>query len=674
MRNALRNFGKILILAIALVLVLSIADTMPIKAASDDMKVVYSLKQLKKAMKAKGSSSIIFRTEVHAEITIPSVKAAKNKDLYIVAPNVKIKNKSKFNSITVQSVVSYTEAVSGNTIIWNDPYETDLIVAKGKTVNKIVLMNSSGGLPSYRLRKGAKVKGVDFVAYDGTVSKPDTKKKTVSIIFYGEYDYEYDTTVTYSFDKNGRIVNAITQYDQHIENDNQYVDERLFTRVYKYDKNGNCIRSECLEDGDTTVSKYDSDNNLVKEERISDNESFYTVNYEYDKKGNLIRIESGSSDSGPHITEYRYDKNGRRIEEKIEDPEDDYVLNITYKYDKSGRCIEETSAYPDGSDVKEYVYDENGLLSKMTRKSANKIQYIEEYSRDYLGNEIFDIATNYYEYDDGDSDSYRYEEYVGEYQGEYQRYEDGFVSPVKFGLFDKEAHEKAGYTVVDTAKELIEAIKPGAKIIIEPGHINLSEYIETLDDNTFNAGHKYVKLNRQTDGFELVIKNTDDLLISGGWPNYYATHLEIDPRYSAVFRFEDCDNLKLSSFTCGHSEKGNCEGNVIDLYNCKNVGIYRMEMYGCGVYGIGAFNGSGDIRVYDSIIHYCEYGIYEFKELGNKVTFENCLFYGSNGGGAIYGWNEDSPDVIFKRCSFGQYESEVLYFDKRNTYIDCLWT
>ena len=668
MKKNCRIICKTFALLLTFVMLLSLVDFTPVQAASDDMKVVYTLKQLKKALKSKSGGSIVFRTEVNDSITIPSVKAAKNKDVYIVAPNLKIKNKSKFKSITLKSVAAYTEAVSGNTIIWYNPFETDFIVTKGKTVSRLVC-HCSGDVPPYILRKGAKVKKVEFVAYDGTTSTSDAKKKTASIMIHGEYDYEYDTKVTYSFDKNGRIVGLKEEYS---DGDSVY--------SYKYDKNGNCIK--CIRpDGDTIESQYDSDNILLKIEYISDGEAYYIVSNEYDKNGNLVQrltenkyVTGGVTEYHKSYENYKYDKNGRCTEDIYENKEDDVKITFKYLYDKAGRRIEQTIVRNGDTGILEYSYDDNGLLVEKMERSVGKV-IIYGYSRDFLGNEIFNVNKNYYKDDDSEDEyyKYRYENYVGEYLGDYPRYEDGFVSAVGDVEFDSVAYEKAGYTVVSTPKEFIEAIAPGAKIIINQYYMNLSDYLEELDNVKFNADHEYVRLNRQTDGYELVIDDVDDLLISGANPNTNYTELVIDPRYSAVLRFESCDNLKLNSFCCGHTERGGCEGNVIDLYNCKNVGIYGMEIYGCGVYGIGAYEGSGDVRVYNSTIRSCEYGIYDFTDLGDKVTFSNCIFYNSNGGGDYFGRNDDSPDVIFKKCTFGENETKSLYLRSENIYIDCMW-
>ena len=264
---------------------------------------------------------------------------------------------------------------------------------------------------------------------------------------------------------------------------------------------------------------------------------------------------------------------------------------------------------------------------------------------------------------------------INDYVGEYPVYEDGFWSPVNHN-YNKAFLEESGFTVVTNAEELINAIRPGAGVIIAPGEYNLSDYIENLDLVKFNSSHKYVQLNKNFDGFELVIKDVDDLLISGGYEDPDDTILLIDPRYSAVFRFEDCDRLQLCSFTAGHTSRGNCEGNVIDLYACKDVGIYNVDLFGCGVYGLGIYYESGNVRVFNSCIHDCEYGIDELYELGGNVTFTNCMFYGSNAAGSWYSFDNDSDvELTFKKCSFGEEETNGLFYrEDYITFIDCLWS
>ena len=200
----------------------------------------------------------------------------------------------------------------------------------------------------------------------------------------------------------------------------------------------------------------------------------------------------------------------------------------------------------------------------------------------------------------------------------------------------------------------------------------MSLYIENTDSYKIDNPYIYIDENF-VDGKELVINDCDDLLISGGSAYRGDTTLVIDPRYSAVIKFEKCNDLKLSSFTCGHTNRGTCEGNVIDLYQCKNVDFYNMDMFGCGVYGLGADVVTSNVNVYNSVIHDCSAGPFCFNGIQDSATFTNCVFYGSEGGGY---WSKvyDDSRVTFKKCSFGEEETNSLSFQDKFDFIDCFWS
>ena len=651
-------------LALALALVVSLINITPIKANAADktVKVAYTVKQLKSAMKAKAAATIVFRTESVDPVTIPSVKKSKNKELVINAPKADIINKSKFKSITVKSVSTYTEAANGNTIIFSDVDKEGLVIAKGKTVNKVTFTNWLGYDPSYIVRKGAKIKSVAFESLDKNVSKSNTEKRTVTIEGQAsEYELSDYYKATFKLDKSGRISKSNT--------DSAYKGNIVIT--YKYDKNGNHVTTTTTEPGDivkTTTREYNSDNLLVKISSAGNSGEDSYVTYEYNSDGKLTEYAVKYADGNDmYVYTCTYDKKGRLSETYL----NPYDITEKLTYDTAGRCIEEVHDQRGEVTTIGYEYDKNGLVLKRTEEHTAGYTFVQEYTYDFLGNNIYTVykTVDVHGYSDNES---RYGYIVGEYSGESPRYEDGFVSPVNNDGFDKAALEKAGYTVVTETKELIDAIAPNAKIIIAPGSYNMSHYIEMLDPEAFNRGHKYVQLNKGWDGYELVVKDADGLMISGGTAVATETELVIEPRYSAIFRFENCDDLVLNSFTCGHTEKSQCEGNVIDLYNCKNVSFYGMDMFGCGVFGIGGFDGSGKINVFNSVIHDCENGIAWFEDLADTVTFTNCLFYGSGGGVINHPFDNDKL-ITFKKCSFDEWETNNLTFDDY-IYEDCLWS
>ncbi len=228
---------------------------------------------------------------------------------------------------------------------------------------------------------------------------------------------------------------------------------------------------------------------------------------------------------------------------------------------------------------------------------------------------------------------------------------------------------------VSTPKELLEAIAPGAKIFVEPGYYNLSEYIEGVweEEGIFwNAAHPYVQLYECHDGVEVIIQNADNLSIVGDVERVADTEIVVEPRYAAIFTFINCNQIDLSFLTMGHTETGECEGNVLDFYDCQNITMSAMDLYGCGVYGIGAYAGTGEMSVYSSTIRECEFGPFDIQGVIGKFAFENCSLVDSNGSG--YFEKTDECELYFKECIMGQNESNGWYFREDIVTEDCIWS
>ena len=49
----------------------------------------------------------------------------------------------------------------------------------------------------------------------------------------------------------------------------------------------------------------------------------------------------------------------------------------------------------------------------------------------------------------------------------------------------------------------------------------------------------------------------------------------------------------------GHTEAGICEESVISFSDCKEIYLSEMDLYGGGMYGFYAKNGSGNIYVHN---------------------------------------------------------------------------
>ena len=226
---------------------------------------------------------------------------------------------------------------------------------------------------------------------------------------------------------------------------------------------------------------------------------------------------------------------------------------------------------------------------------------------------------------------------------------------------------------VGSVEELLEAIGPNTGILMEPGHYNLSEYIEFVwadEGESWNDKHPYVQLSECYDGVEVTIRRADGLSIYGD--NENLTEIVVEPRYAQVLNFEECHNITLSGLTMGHTETGDCSGNVLDFHDCRNINLSAMDIYGCGVYGIGCYGGTGELYVYSSTIRDCAFGALEIRDGNGRFEFHNCMLDGSEG----YDHYEKSPysELAFYECYFGHNETSYYMFLEDIYTENCTWS
>ncbi len=231
-----------------------------------------------------------------------------------------------------------------------------------------------------------------------------------------------------------------------------------------------------------------------------------------------------------------------------------------------------------------------------------------------------------------------------------------------------------GTIYVDNVADLIEAIAPGAKIVLKPGTYNISDYIGQIcskDPEVWNRNHRYVEIREVYDGAELVIKDVEGLDLRGESDDRADTEVITDPRYAAVMRFEFCDELLLSGFTMGHTMTGMCVGNVVDLISCDSVIVDNMDLYGCGVTGLNLEYCSTFLRCSDTTIRDCSWGPLNDYNSRGEWKFYDCVFSGSDGGG--YFPESKTLDIYFENCTFGDMETENFMFRDDITTKNCTW-
>lgn len=254
--------------------------------------------------------------------------------------------------------------------------------------------------------------------------------------------------------------------------------------------------------------------------------------------------------------------------------------------------------------------------------------------------------------------------------------EDGFSYPKYTVNYRLDSDGMPSNTVtVGSVDELLRAVSTGANIKIKKGKYNLSEYINTLtekDIEDLSTANPSVSIRECFDGYEVVFMNVSDVTIFGETENANDTEFVTDYRYATVFCFANCSNISLSDVKLGHTEMGECEGDVLNFSGCNNINIRNTDLYGCGVYGIVADSYSGEFYVSGSRIHDCSNGPVYISEGLGSFTFFDCSLVDSDAGGVF----EKTPDsaLSFYNCTFGKRETEHFMFRDDIYTENCTWS
>lgn len=196
---------------------------------------------------------------------------------------------------------------------------------------------------------------------------------------------------------------------------------------------------------------------------------------------------------------------------------------------------------------------------------------------------------------------------------------------------------------VKTSEQFIKAINSDTRIIVENDLLDLTDALKGLEIYKEDDYNPAVSASDEYDGKSIHICSISNLTIEG---KKAETHLQVTPRYADVLCFHSCEDITLKNLKMGHTETGDCVGNVVTLNNVNRIDITDCKLYGCGVIGIEA-NQTDNITVKNSDIYSCDMNSIYFSEVKNS-SFTNCKVY-ENGNGLFF---ENSSDIVFNSCSF----------------------
>ncbi len=207
--------------------------------------------------------------------------------------------------------------------------------------------------------------------------------------------------------------------------------------------------------------------------------------------------------------------------------------------------------------------------------------------------------------------------------------------------------QKKEITVTNT-EDFLNAIGSNRIINIKEGAFEITAF-EGLD---LKPNTKYMFVDAY-DGFELVIKDVEDLIIRG--IGNRASELIARPQYGVVLAFQGCNRITLENIEAGHGpEKGYCTGGVIRISGGGDYNFKNCILYGSGTEGITADNIT-NLVCENTTIHGCTYGMMSFRACQN-LTFKNCDFRDNEEFEMVM--LEGTEKVLFDNCHFKRNQAK----------------
>ena len=183
----------------------------------------------------------------------------------------------------------------------------------------------------------------------------------------------------------------------------------------------------------------------------------------------------------------------------------------------------------------------------------------------------------------------------------------------------------------ETVDELLKAIAPNTTINLTGRSYNITE---AQGYGVYGSAY-YGWNDIYDDGWELQIENVQNLTIRAAHPGVEVVTV---PRYACVMKFNNCGQLTLEGFTCGHTDgAGFCTGAVINLTGCRDVSVTGCDLYGCGTYGLEIDRSRG-VHAMNTTIRDCSYGAL-VANASADILLDNCSVYGIEGYGGIFSYS-----------------------------------
>lgn len=209
----------------------------------------------------------------------------------------------------------------------------------------------------------------------------------------------------------------------------------------------------------------------------------------------------------------------------------------------------------------------------------------------------------------------------------------------------------ASFRFVTTMDQFVRELAPNRHICLAPGSYNVTEWILGASEAEREA-NPYVEVALVNDGLELKLVGLAHVAIYTPTHDPADTSLVAEPRYANVLSFVGCNDITLRDLTLGHTpEQGYCTGGVVYLEDCGSVTLKNLDLYGCGTYGVSAFD--TEMLYADGVaIHDCSYGGLELYRVP-YANFTDCSVRNCSRFDIL---TLVDSDARFDRCAFADNE------------------